>query len=118
MMPFPESGAYHGIASTGDFENLERRRLSSTAFIFNANRDSEDQTIEECSISWADSDEALYMLADQVKYDKKIEALRGFVWVDALAKMPTWQRRHSLRVCFPDRARGASEGAPPARRGG
>lgn len=76
MMPFPESGAYHGIASTGDFENLERRRLSSTAFIFNANRDSEDQTVEECSISWADSDEALYMLADQVKYDKKIDGLR------------------------------------------
>ena len=46
------------------------------------------------------------------------EALRGFVWVDASAKMPTWQRRHSLRACLPDQARGTSEGAPPARRGG
>ena len=44
--------------------------------------------------------------------------LRGFVWVDASAKMPTWQRRHSLRACLPDQAGGASEGAPPARRGG
>ena len=45
-------------------------------------------------------------------------ALQGFVWVDALAKMPTEQRRHSLGVCLPDQAREASEGAPPARRGG
>ena len=28
------------------------------------------------------------------------------MWVDALAKMPTWQRRHSRRVCLPDQARG------------
>ena len=27
-----------------------------------------------------------------------------------MAKMPTWQRRHSLRVCLPDQARGAREG--------
>ena len=32
------------------------------------------------------------------------------MWVDALAKMPTWQRRHSLGVCLPDQARGASGG--------
>ena len=44
-------------------------------------------------------------------------ALRGFVWVDASAKMPTWQRRHSRRVCLPDQARGASEEEAPARRG-
>ena len=37
-------------------------------------------------------------------------ALQGFTWVDALAKMPTWQRRHSLRACLPDQAGGASEG--------
>ena len=37
-------------------------------------------------------------------------ALRGFVWADASAKTPTWQRRHSLRACLPDQARGASEG--------
>ena len=45
-------------------------------------------------------------------------ALQGFTWVDASAKTSTWQRRHSLRACLPDQARGASEGAPPARRGG
>ena len=44
--------------------------------------------------------------------------LQGFVWVDASVKMPTEQRRHSLRVCFPDQAREASEGALPARHGG
>ena len=44
--------------------------------------------------------------------------LQGFVWVDASAKMPTWQRRRSLRACLPDQAGGASEEAPPARRGG
>ena len=32
--------------------------------------------------------------------------------------MPTWQRRRSLRACLPDQAGGASEEAPPARRGG
>ena len=32
------------------------------------------------------------------------------MWVDASAKMPTWQRRHSRRACLPDQARGASEG--------
>ena len=52
-----------------------------------------------------------------VKYDVKV-ALQEFVWVDASAKMPTWQRRHSLRVCFPDQAGGASEEGPPARHGG
>ena len=40
------------------------------------------------------------------------------MWVDASAKMPTWQRRRSLRACLPDQAGGASEEAPPARRGG
>ena len=55
--------------------------------------------------------------ASEWQADRK-RALRGFVWVDALAKMPTWQRRHSLRACLPDRARGTSEEAPPARRGG
>ena len=55
--------------------------------------------------------------ASEWQADRK-RALRGFVWVDALAKMPTWQRRHSRRACLSDQARGASEGAPPARRGG
>ena len=45
-------------------------------------------------------------------------ALQGFVWVNVSAKMPTWQRRRSLRVCLPDQARGASKEAPPTRRGG
>ena len=33
-------------------------------------------------------------------------ALRGFVWVDASAKTPTWQRCHSRRACLSDQARG------------
>ena len=52
-----------------------------------------------------------------VKCDVKV-ALQEFVWVDASVKMPTWQRRHSLRAYLPDQARGTSEGAPPARHGG
>ena len=44
--------------------------------------------------------------------------LQGFVWVNASAKMPTWQRRRSLRARLPDQAGGASEEAPPARHGG
>ena len=34
--------------------------------------------------------------------------LQGFVWVDASAKMPTEQRRRSLRACLPDQAGGAA----------
>ena len=43
--------------------------------------------------------------ASEWQADRK-RALRGFVWVDALAKMPTWQRRHSRRACLSDQARG------------
>lgn len=75
-MSFPVEGAYHGIASPNDYENLERGRLSPTAFIFKAGYDSDGRVTEECSISWADNDEALYMLADQVKYDSRTGAYR------------------------------------------
>ena len=76
MTSFPSEGAYHGIASTNDFENYERRRLSPTAFIFTGNKDADDRSTEECSVSWADDDDALYVLADQVKTDKKTGELR------------------------------------------
>ena len=34
------------------------------------------------------------------------------MWVDASAKMPAWQRCHSLRACLPDQARGGAAGTP------
>ena len=43
--------------------------------------------------------------ASEWQADRK-RALRGFVWVDTSAKMPTWQRRHSRRARLPDQARG------------
>ena len=51
-------------------------------------------------------------------YYPRNKALRGFMWVAASAKTPTWQRRHSRRAYLPDQAGGASEGTPSARRGG
>ena len=100
MMPFPEAGAYHGIASTGDFENIERRRLGPTAFIFNANRNSEDSTTEECSVSWADSEEALYMLADQIKLDKKTDEFRP-QFLGGVCRIPL-EGLENLRKTYPE----------------
>ena len=100
MMQYPTKGAYHGIANPGDYISIERRTLSPTAFNFQLSKSTENPTTAECSISWADNDEALFVLADQVKDDDRSGGVRPH-FLGGVCRVPM-VNLENLRATYPD----------------